>query len=360
MPLTFHLRFVPVWYLAFVAAILLIAVCPLSIEAQTSTTTTATAASEGWLTFRGNPAHTGASSLAGPAGPSDSIQVKWRWQINGSPAPISASPAVTEDGTVIIGTEGGYVAAINQNGGASWIYKVEEPVKSSPSVDESGNVFAVTDDGYMYYLSANGELIWKSDFDRHTDSSPVISGGLAYLGTNNDELLTINLNPDMSNSGGSTKLPPWVVQQSSFLTAGAVHSSPAFSGEAVFVGGGEFVYSLNPNAGGGGGETTTTANGGSTTTTTNGGSNTTTTAPSVIKWQYSINGDIYSSPAVSGGKVYVGADNGYLYALSENVSDSSDSSNVIKQGKVLWQRKTGGKIRSSPAVAPPASSGNEC
>ncbi len=127
---------------------------------------------------------------------------------------------------------------------SSWIYKVEEPVKSSPSVDESGNVFAVTDDGYMYYLSANGELIWKSDFDRHTDSSPVISGGLAYLGTNNDELLTINLNPDMSSSGGSTKLPPWVVQQSSFLTAGGVHSSPAFSGEAVFFGGGEFVYAL--------------------------------------------------------------------------------------------------------------------
>jgi outer membrane protein assembly factor BamB len=216
-------------------------------------------------------------------------------------------------------------------------------------------VFAVTDDGYMYYLSATGELIWKSDFDRHTDSSPVISGGLAYLGTNNDELLIINLNPDMSSSGGSTKLPPWVVQQASFLTAGAVHSSPAFSGEAVFVGGGEFVYSLNPNAGGGGGETTTTANGGSTTTTANGGSNTTTTAPSVIKWQYSINGDIYSSPAVSGGKVYVGADNGYLYALSENVSENTDTSNVINEGKLLWQRKTGGKIRSSPAVVAPAS-----
>ena len=352
-----YLRHIHGGCLAFVTAILLTAVCPFTIEAQTSTTTTATSVSEGWLTFRGNPAHTGASSLEGPAGPSDSIQVKWRWQVNGSPAPISASPAVREDGTVIIGTEGGYVAAINQNGGASWIYKVDEPVKSSPSVDDSGNVFAVTDDGYMYYLSATGELIWKSDFDRHTDSSPVISGGLAYLGTNNDELLTINLNPDMSSSGGSTKLPPWVVQQASFLTAGAVHSSPAFSGEAVFVGGGEFVYSLNPNAGGGGGETTTSVNGGSTTTTTNGGSNTTTTAPSVIKWQYSINGDIYSSPAVSGGKVYIGADNGYLYALSENVSDSSDNSNVIKQGKVLWQRKTGGKIRSSPAVAPPASSG---
>jgi outer membrane protein assembly factor BamB len=325
------------FYLSLFSAIIFIAVCTPAARAQDT-------AGGSWLTFRGNPAHTGASSLEGPAGPSDSIQVKWRWQVNGSPAPISASPAVREDGTVIIGTEGGYVAAIRPNGGSSWIYKVEEPVKSSPSVDESGNVFAVTDDGYMYYLSANGELIWKSDFDTHTDSSPVISGGLAYLGTNNDELLTINLNPDMSNSGGSTKLPPWVVQQSSFLTAGRVHSSPAFSGNTVFFGGGEFVYALNPNAD------------------TTGGT---------LKWQFSINGDVNSSPAVFDGKVFVGADNGYLYAFSENIASSMNGSAFVFEqdpglnwtvlasnttNVALWQRKTGGKISSSPAVAAPASS----
>lgn len=332
------------------AALLFTIVFSGSIQAQTTTTITAEDASGGWLTFRGNPAHTGVSGLEGPAGPSDSIEIKWRWQVNGVSAPISASPAVTEDGTVIIGTEGGYVAALNPDGGSSWIYQVEQPVKSSPAVDESGNILAVTADGYLFYLSANGKLLWKSDFDRHTDSSPVISGGFAYLGTNNNELLTITLSPTMNSSGDSKKLPPWIVQLSSFLAAGAVHSSPAFSGNTVFFGGGEYIYALNPNAG--------TAGGGE--------------PVNPIKWQFRVNGTVHSSPAVSGGKVFVGADNGYLYAFPENVSSAAMNSNVFASVSdaqlnwtalssnttniALWQRKTGGKIRSSPAVAVPVSS----
>jgi outer membrane protein assembly factor BamB len=48
---------------------------------------------------------------------------------------------------------------------------------------------------------------------------------------------------------------------------------------------------------------------------------------------------VNSSAAVVGGVVYVGSDDGRLYALG------------AKAGAVLWSRQTGGPVRSSPAVA---------
>jgi eukaryotic-like serine/threonine-protein kinase len=46
-----------------------------------------------------------------------------------------------------------------------------------------------------------------------------------------------------------------------------------------------------------------------------------------------------SSPTVSGGIVYIGSLDGYLYALDAN------------NGNIVWQTKTNGPIESSPAVA---------
>ena len=322
------------------------------------------ATGSGWLTFRGNPAHTGTSDLEGPAGPANAIEVKWRWQVNGRRDPISASPAVTPDGTVIIGTEGGYIAAIAPEGTMSWSMSLGSPILSSPAVDDSGNIFVVTSDGYLYFITSGGITIWQSDFDRSVSSSPVISGSDAYFGTDYNELLTINLSPDMSHSGDSKKLPSYSVRKSSFLTKGNVHSSPAFSGSTVFFGSGEYLYALNPNAGssgGGTGTTTTAINGG-------GGSGSTTVNP--VKWWFRADDDVNSSPAVSNGKVYVGADDGYLYAFSENKTSTQTAAlfpgletglqwSVLATNTTnepLWKRKAGGKIRSSPAVTPPITS----
>ncbi len=58
-----------------------------------------------------------------------------------------------------------------------------------------------------------------------------------------------------------------------------------------------------------------------------------------VAWATQLGESVDSSPAVVGGKVYVGADNGRLYCL-----DAAD-------GSVLWSADTGGAIVSSPAVA---------
>ncbi len=66
-------------------------------------------------------------------------------------------------------------------------------------------------------------------------------------------------------------------------------------------------------------------------------------ASSKLKWKYPASGSIgavLSSPAIRGGRVYVGSDDGYLYCI--NASD----------GSLIWSYWTSGfLIRSSPAAA---------
>lgn len=57
-----------------------------------------------------------------------------------------------------------------------------------------------------------------------------------------------------------------------------------------------------------------------------------------MKWAFKTNGKIFSSPIVHDGIVYVGSEDGNLYAIEE------------KTGKTHWIFKTGGALHSSPAI----------
>jgi outer membrane protein assembly factor BamB len=59
-------------------------------------------------------------------------------------------------------------------------------------------------------------------------------------------------------------------------------------------------------------------------------------------WTYQTGGAIYSSPAVVNDKVYVGSDDGYVYALN--------ATTTTPNGVLIWRYKTGGAVRSSPTV----------
>ena len=57
-----------------------------------------------------------------------------------------------------------------------------------------------------------------------------------------------------------------------------------------------------------------------------------------LKWVFKTNGKIFSSPIVHDGIVYVGSEDGNLYAIDE------------KTGETHWKFKTGGAVHSSPTV----------
>jgi outer membrane protein assembly factor BamB len=58
-----------------------------------------------------------------------------------------------------------------------------------------------------------------------------------------------------------------------------------------------------------------------------------------LVWKFKTGAAVRSSPAVSNGVVYVGSDDGCLYAVD------------VESGQQRWAFKTGGKVRGSPAVA---------
>jgi outer membrane protein assembly factor BamB len=67
----------------------------------------------------------------------------------------------------------------------------------------------------------------------------------------------------------------------------------------------------------------------------------TSTAPNTNKtiWSYTTGLDVYSSPAVADGKVYIGSDDGKVYCLDAIT------------GALIWSHEIGGSVLSSPAVA---------
>src|SRR6202453_2742894 len=59
----------------------------------------------------------------------------------------------------------------------------------------------------------------------------------------------------------------------------------------------------------------------------------------VVRWSFHTNGEVVSSPAIVGGVVYIGSNDGNLYAIDE------------PSGKLHWKFETGSAIPSSPTVA---------
>jgi outer membrane protein assembly factor BamB len=160
---------------------------------------------------------------------------------------------------------------------------------------------------------------WKFQTGARVISSPAIAGGAIYFGSVDQHVYALDL-----QSGR---------QKWKFKTESAVTSSPAVSGGAVYFGSfdGNF-YALDA------------ANG-------------------KLKWKFATEGerrftakgihglhprgesmpdpwDFYlSSPAVTGGVVYVGSGDGNIYALN------------AATGALKWKARTGDVVHSSPAVA---------
>src|ERR1700760_3428590 len=58
-----------------------------------------------------------------------------------------------------------------------------------------------------------------------------------------------------------------------------------------------------------------------------------------VKWKFHTDGEVVSSPAVVSGVVYVGSNDGKVYAID------------AATGSMRWKFKTGARVSSSPAVA---------
>ncbi len=133
------------------------------------------------------------------------------------------------------------------------------------------------------------------------ESSPTVVNGIVYVGSNwNNKVGSIGANVFAFNAYTGAKI--W-----NFPTQGPVYSSPAVSGNRVFIGVENEIYCLNALSG-------------------------------AKVWSFATGGRIASSPAVVNDIVYVGSEDDNVYALN------------AKTGTEIWNYTTGGPIDSSPAV----------
>jgi outer membrane protein assembly factor BamB len=125
------------------------------------------------------------------------VSPNWHVQVNNtnkapftSPNSMYTTPLIGPDGTIYIGSNEGYLYALNpSNGAIKWSYSAGYPLQSSPIMDASGsiyfgagnNVYAIGDAGYAGY---NKWLIPFFPTNAHVNSSPALGqNGYLYFGS---------------------------------------------------------------------------------------------------------------------------------------------------------------------------------
>jgi outer membrane protein assembly factor BamB len=213
-------------------------------------------------------------------------------------ASVYASSPAIQDGVLYIGVAGtavdygmsfdpphGLLALSAGNGSLLWMFDTDERVMSSPVVSK-GNIFFTSWDGNLYSVRTDGTLEWKREIGEST-SSPAVLNDVLYVGTG---LL-----------GQSGKLLAYQTDGTllwEYEVDGPIQSSPAVAEGKIFFSTNELegqVYCVDA-------------------------------AQNSPIWDYkpSPTNYILSSPVVADGDLFIGSDNGHVYAFSDHVASGSD------------------------------------
>ena len=326
---------------------------------------------DNWAQFRGNHSLTGVSN----SNVSTSLKQLWTWEAgesiessaaivggtvfvgsqkgelvalsleNGSVywkfstgSPIGESSPAYSDGVVYIGDLGGWLNALNASTGAKlWAFKTGGEIKSSPIV-VGDRVLIGSYDENLYCLSArNGSVLWKAKTNGPVHSTPSIFNGMAFVAGCDEVFRAIRVSDGQEvftvSSGAYTGASPAV--RSGVAYYGTFdnqvlsvdlekrqiaweyehptrkfpyYSSAAVTTNRVVLGGRDkLVHGL--------------------------------TLDGKAAWTFTTRARVESSPAIAGGRVYVGSNDGRFYVLA------------LTTGAKLWEFNAGAPLSASPAIA---------
>jgi outer membrane protein assembly factor BamB len=199
---------------------------------------------------------------------------KWKFETGGI---VHSSPAVCGN-TVYTGSWDNHVYALDATTGSEkWKFKTGGIVHSSPAL-HGNTVYIGSGDGYVYAIdSVTGADRWKYATGDSVSSSPAIYDNTVYIGSCDGYVYALD---------ATTGTKRWRYKQH-------ISSSPVVSEGMVYIGAGDGMYALDALTG-------------------------------EEKWKYGTSGSV-SSPAVSGGTIYVGVYiipvNGYVCALDANTGE---------------------------------------
>jgi outer membrane protein assembly factor BamB len=275
---------------------------------------------------------------------------------------VESSPAISY-GVVYFGSNDGEFYALDAlNGKKLWSFKARYSVRSSPAV-AGDKVFFGSDDYFVYSLGTKkGNKIWTFETNGFVSSSPAVVGGILYIGSMDGHLYALNAHngrprlkfnvyaPVVSSPSVGRKVvyvnnasgrlnaidgtaTNWFLETKIYKYLKVLHlygdlpklplpsghlwsrplgpftgSSPLLVEDRLYIGVGSGLLAMN-------------------------------LSNKELLWEFRTGGAIISSPALSGTALYVGSNDGHVYALE------------TRTGKLLWKYGTDGKITASPTVA---------
>ena len=218
----------------------------------------------------------------------------WAFKANGE---IKSSPVVVGD-RVLIGSYDEQLYCLSaRNGSVLWKFKTNGPVHSTPSISDGMAFIAGCDELFRAIRISDGKEVFNVSSGAYTGASPALRGGSAFYGTFDNEVLSVDL---------AQKQIAWRYEhpQRKF----PFYSSAAVTSARVVVGGRDkMVHGL--------------------------------TLAGKAAWTFMTRARVESSPAIAGGRVFVGSNDGRFYVLGLN------------DGAKLWEFNAGAPLSASPAIA---------
>jgi eukaryotic-like serine/threonine-protein kinase len=218
----------------------------------------------------------------------------WAFKTNGE---IKSSPVVVGD-QVLIGSYDETLYCLSaRNGSVRWRFKTNGPVHSTPGIADGMAFIAGCDELFRAIRISDGKEVFNVSSGAYTGASPALRAGSAFYGTFDNEVLGVNL--------ADHKIA-WRYEhpQRKF----PFYSSAAVTSQLVVIGGRDKMVHGVTLAGKG-------------------------------VWTFATRARVESSPAIAGGRVFVGSNDGRFYVL--NLTD----------GAKLWEFDAGAPLSASPAIA---------
>jgi outer membrane protein assembly factor BamB len=220
--------------------------------------------------------------------------LEWRPRELGGPAvdPIT--------GTVVVGTRDGVLRAYGETGQPLWDFQAKGPFDATPRID-GDMVYAGSSDGRLYAIElGSGKLRWKYEVGEEVGTTPASGAGLVLVMTLQDTLVAVDAKT------GAWKWHHRRESHEGFTIRGAA-AVTIFGDVAMGAYSDGTVAALDLLTG-------------------------------AARWERLVAPkadlmDVDSTPRVEGGKVFVAAYSGSVFALE------------LATGKQLWETKTPGPLR---------------
>ena len=249
-------------------------------------------------------------------------ELVWNSPIESAGPNINSATAVA-NGLVYVNVyvcspdRGGALYALNASTGDQvWTYKPSAWIWMAPAVS-GGVVYIETLQGTVVALDAtSGDVFWSNPVDVTLDGSLSVANGRVYVGTVNQMAYALDAVSGKIVWGGS-------------IIGGVSKSCPAIADGTLY---------LSSTVGGT--EVTIEAGGVSALNATTG----------AMLWNTTIGSISESSPSVADGVVFVGSDNSVSNSSGEPFPHNIYALNATT-GAIIWSYGTGGAVYSSPATA---------